>query len=466
MNFEEAMSLVELDCQFPEDPKEFHNERTRALFQQTGLDLELAQIPLVVVAGSCGKCSTARYLAEIVSEMYRLTGSEKQVGLGTKPPLFESLDGNRERYQLVRNGRSEWISKREFARLVNLLIAKGADVPRGLAPYDLRYWLLGQMFVENQVGLGIVEANIGLRKDPANIFPAPIANLITPVCFDHLALLRPTDAPQSVLNLGQRAGPYWHKVSSVPEDRLLISGTQEPEVAQLMSKRAGPLLLAGRDFDVRVETLSLEGTKAQWHHDGQRVDIELKTLGRHQAENASQAAATFWKLREMGVFSCSEALAVKSIQTGIARTQIPGRLERLSEDPHVLLNAATGIVKIEAMMETLEETLKQGQRAWVCFSALRRLFKESQIPEWLDVSLRRILCSNSLAGLTTTAFVDDLPAQTLGAWAKERAGEKPVEIVADPREALAMAQHRADLVLLSGQSQAELRNFFDIHPSQ
>lgn len=453
MNFEEAMSLVELDCQFPEDPKDFHNRRTQALFRQTGLEQDLSSIPLVVIAGSCGKCSTARYLAEIVSEMYSLTNSEKSVGLGSKPPLLETLDGNRERYQRLRDRQSDWISQAEFVRLVESL----PSLPQNMAPYDLRYWLLGKMFVENRVGLGIVEANIGLRDDPADVFPNPVANLITPVGFDHITLLKPEGAPAEVLSLGQRAGPYWHKVCPIPEDRPLISGVQAAEVEELMLQRAGPLLMSGRDFLVTVESLSLEGTEAVWQHDGRTANLKLKTLGSHQAENAAQAAAAFWQLRKDGILTCTADEAIESIQNGILRTRIPGRLERLSENPHVLLNAATGIVKIEAMMETLEETLSGTQRAWICFSALRRLFQGPEIPEWLDLSLKRIFSSPILAGFTATAFADDLPAEQLGGWAKERAQGKPVEVVDCPERALAGASKRADLVLLSGQSQAQLR---------
>ena len=156
MNFEEAMTRVEVELSFPEDLSDFHNRRTRALFLETGLMEQLKSTPTVVVTGSCGKASTAHYLAECASELFRLTGQNQEVGLGTKPPLLETLDGNRERYQVLSSKGKRWIERDEFAALVSQL----PPLPDNLAPYDLRYWLLGKWFVERRVGLAIIEANI------------------------------------------------------------------------------------------------------------------------------------------------------------------------------------------------------------------------------------------------------------------------------------------------------------------
>ena len=342
MNFEEAMKRVEVELQFPEELSEFHNRRTRALFIETGLMEQLASIPAVVVTGSCGKASTAHYLAECAAELFRLTGQQQEVGLGTKPPLLETLDGNRERYQVLSSHGKRWIERDEFAALVSQL----PPLPDSLAPYDLRYWLLGKWFVERRVGLAIVEANIGFRLDPASIFPHPVAQLLTPIGLDHIGLLPPDGAPDDVLALGQRAGPTWHK-ACCPTAELIVSGLQSPDVSLVVQRFNSNLLLAGREFSSAVLSQSVEGTMARVDLEGASLEVDLRTVGRHQAENAAQAAACLWELWKRGVVGGSEDQVLQALKTGLSRTSIPGRMERLDERPAVFLNAATGVIKID-----------------------------------------------------------------------------------------------------------------------
>jgi folylpolyglutamate synthase/dihydropteroate synthase len=454
MLFEQAMTLVECDHEFPSDLRDFHNRRTQKLFEDTGLTEALKSIPLVVVTGSCGKASTARYLAECVSELFALTGGAKPVGLGTKPPLLETLDGNRERYQLLREGTGRWIEPEEFAELVSFLPA----LEKNLAPYDLRYWLLGRMFVEHGVGLGIVEANIGFRLDPAALFPSPVAQLLTPIGFDHVGMLTPEGAPESVLALGQRAGPTWHKACALDPNRLVVCGLQPREVEAVVKAYQPDLILAGRDYSCEVVEETLRATKARLHMGQECIDVHLQTLGRHQAENASQAAACLWALWERGVFRGEKEQVRDAISIGLARTKIPGRMERLDHDTPVVLNAATGIIKIEGMMTTVEDVLDEGQTIWVCMSVLERLVR-SGIPDWLDVCLRRILGSPKVVGFTATAFSEDLDPNVLADWARARCRSTTVDHHRDPYENLDRVTGLADLVLLVGQSQAQLRSY-------
>jgi len=452
MSFERAMSLVECDHHFPTDPGEFHNQRTAELFRETGLAEALLGVPLVVVTGSCGKASTARYLAECASELFAITGLDKAVGLGTKPPLFETLDGNRERYQILQGGEARWIDPEDFAEVVGQLPELGEN----LAPYDLRYWILGQWFVKNRVGLGIVEANIGFRRDPAAVFPDPVAQLLTPIGLDHVGMLLPEGAPESVLALGERAGPTWHKACALDPSRLVVSGYQDADIDRVVKEFHPEALTAGRDFSCQVIEESLERTRALLNLGGEEIEVELQTMGRHQAENAAQAACCLWALWQRGVLLGQKSQVLQAITVGLGRTLIPGRMERLSSDPVVVLNAATGVIKIDGMMTTLEAILEPGQTVWVCMSVLDRLVKDG-IPKWLDTCLHRILNSPVVIGFTATAFEDDLQAETLSRWASERTERVEVDHQLDPRANLRRLKDRADLIVLVGQSQAELR---------
>jgi dihydrofolate synthase/folylpolyglutamate synthase len=454
VTFEEAMTLVEVQHTFPERLEDFHNRRAAELFEQTGLSRELQDLPTVVVAGSCGKASTARYLAECVASLYSLTGLDKPVGLGTKPPLHETLDGNRERYQVLRDERTEWIPPHTFAELVQAL---PAELPDGIAPYDLRSWLLARYFLHQGVGLGIVEANIGLRDDPAALWPSPAAYLLTPIGVDHVGLLRPDGAPAQVLALGDRAGPVWHKFCGLPAGGRLVCGLQDRDVADLVADYEGTLLLAGRDFRCRISTQSLSGTRATFElGEMAPLEVELQTIGRHQAENACQAAACLWLLCNEGILQGSPQQLREAIRRGLARAKMPGRMERISLSPTVLLNAATGQIKLKGMIETLEEAVESQERVWIVMSVEKRLVGGDAIPKWLDVSLDRILSSPVIAGFTATATPEDIEARRLADWARQRSrGDTPIDHL-PPERALQRATGAASVVILVGQTLSDL----------
>lgn len=454
MNFEQAMRSVEEKLAFPEHLADFHNQRTRRLFAETGLAESLTRVPTVVVTGSCGKASTAYYLAYTVAELLALTGSDREVGLGTKPPLSETLDGHRERYQLLQGAHKRWIEPEEFASLVGQL----PTLPSDLAPYDLRYWILGRWFVEREVGLGIVEANIGFRLDPASVFPRPVAQLLTPIGVDHIGLLLPTGAPSQVLALGSQAGPTWHK-ACCPTTNLVLSGVQTPQVAEVVQEFNPRVKMAGRDFEARVVSQSLAGSRVRIRVSPElEIETDLPMIGRHQAENAALAAACVWELNKYGVLPGSADQVAQAIETGLSRATIPGRLERLNEEPMVLLNAATGVIKIEGMMTSLEELVKQERSLWVMMSVEARLI-ENSIPEWLDVCLRRLLGSTLLQGFTATApGADDVNPLLLAEWAAVRAPkEVKVQHHFDPLAAWEECRALAQVVVLLGPSQAQLR---------
>lgn len=458
MNFEEAMTRVEVELSFPEDLSDFHNRRTRALFLETGLMEQLKSTPTVVVTGSCGKASTAHYLAECASELFRLTGQNQEVGLGTKPPLLETLDGNRERYQVLSSRGKRWIERDEFAALVSQL----PPLPDNLAPYDLRYWLLGKWFVERRVGLAIIEANIGFRLDPASVFPSPVAQLLTPIGLDHIGLLSPGGAPDDVLALGQRAGPTWHK-ACCPTSEFTICGLQSPDVASVVQRFNPDLLLAGRDFSSAVPSQSVEGTTARIDLEGATLEVDLRTVGRHQAENAAQAAACLWELWKRGVVGGREEHVLEALETGLSRTSIPGRMERLGEQPAVFLNAATGVIKIDGMMQALEDLTAGRRGLWINMSVLDRLVGET-IPEWLETSLKRILRSPVTLGFTATAPGEDMDPARLAEWARQLATrEVETDFSLHPLEALERQRDKAELIVLLGQSQAELRESLLTH---
>ena len=75
--------------------------------------------------------------------------------------------------------------------------------------------------------------------------------------------------------------------------------------------------------------------------------------GRHQLQNAMTTLRTVSALRERGW-----SIPVEAAVRGLARARMPGRLERLSDQPLVLLDGAHNAAGVEALCRAVDELLK------------------------------------------------------------------------------------------------------------
>lgn len=422
-SFLEAMSWVEEKHSFPDDMANFHERRFVELAKNSRLFDGLPK--LVVVAGSCGKASTARFLACM------LQAAGLRVGLGTKPPLSESADGHRERYQLFDEKGEHWIEPDLFAQIVAPLpgfvdsLSQESGPP---APYDLRTWILLNAFKAWNVDVGIVEANIGLRHDPAGSLPAALT-IITPIATDHAQMLQ---APAEWSRLGVPAGPLWHKVSACPSERVVLSRQShisESDLDALMD-RPGPRL--GRDFHLDETSSGLWGSRGRLRFGQRELMLELGCLGEFQLENAATAAMAYFELRGDDADSAP-------VLEGAKLNQIPGRLQVIGREPLELLCVASSQPKVEAMLESLETLFESEEsRLVLVLTLLDRVHGKEDVVSYIASHPR-------LATLITTAgtYADesqDLSPDFLAELA--RAAVPGLEVLScdDPDDAVELAR--------------------------
>jgi dihydrofolate synthase/folylpolyglutamate synthase len=477
MTFQDAMRWVEEEHGFPEDPSHYHYRRAAWLLERSGLAEQIARIPTVVIAGSCGKASTARFLA------YMVTAAGKTVGLGTKPPLHETLDGNRERYQLFRPApatdnnialsvgyglqhsvvrREGWIEPDVFTRLVERLrpVALEAEREFGLlAAYDLRLCLLAAAFVEWNVDYAIVEANIGLRQDVARAWPSPRVVGLTPVGTDHAALLRapdPASMPSQVRacldelasELGDAVGPTWHKAGDVWPGVPLVLGRQSAAVLKLI-QHLNPNAVCDWELFDRESTMS--GSRARLNVAGHEARLDLRTVGGFHLDNAALAASLAARLLAAPDAAADTAF-VAAVEAGAARADTPGRMQRVDDDPITLVNVAMSHTKVQATLEAASALLVDDARLIVVAHFLERVHRVRDCAADIARHAR-------VAALVPTANHHDprainVPAATLAEWAREANAELTIEAIEPPAAALLRARQLAraavDIVVVIG----------------
>lgn len=434
------MRWLEEEHSFPENLADFHALRFRDLAARSKLFAK--KPPLVVVAGGCGKASTARFLA------FMLRAAGLKVGLGTKPPLSESPHGHRERYQLIDSRGEQWIDPELFAEICRPLPDLAAQVPASLgalAPYDLRTWVLLRAFAEWNVDIGIVEANIGLRQDPAGAIPAQLT-VLTPIATDHVDILTP---PSEWQHLGRSAGPLWHKLSAVPSARVVV-GRQDcikPGDLDELMKRPGPRL--GRDFHLQEVQSGRDGSSGLLLYRGGlaypdgSLRLQLSCLGDFQVENAATAAMAFFELA---------GHQPESVLKGAHACQFRGRMEVLRQDPLELLAAFGTLSKVKVMLDSLEPFFEGPDTGMVTvLTVLERTAGQGETVAYLARHPR----TRALI-VTQYAYPNDardLPAADVATLARQARPGLEVIVCEEPGQAISLGRSRVPsggLLLLLG----------------
>ncbi len=264
------------------------------------------------VAGTNGKGSTCAMIASVL----RVSGL--RTGLYTSPHLVDP----RERIQID----GEWISEQawtaafdEVHSAVESLLARD-QIDAHPSFFETLTAMAFVAFARFGVEVVVLETGLGGRLDATNVVDPEIA-VVTPIDFDHEAFLG--SSLESIA--AEKAG-------IVKAGRPAVFATQRPAAFGILERRAlevdAPVTLSS---EWRIEGLHLEkfGSRFTLCRD-EEIPIHCPLAGEHQVENARTAVAA---LRIFGV-------SAAAIGEGVARVSWPGRLERISANPDVILDGA------------------------------------------------------------------------------------------------------------------------------
>jgi len=249
----------------------------------------LSATPIVHVAGTSGKGSTATAIASI------LTAAGYRVGLHTSPYLQVAT----EKLQIDR----ELIDGNTFARLVDATL--GALLEAEFQPSYGQLWMamvLGWLEQE-MVDVAVIEVGAGGRFDLSNVVH-PLVSVITEVGFDHTDTLGNTIEEIA-----------WHK-----------AGIIEP---------AAPVVAAVAD------RTALQVIAGEAHTQGAALHRIIPTASDFRRTNDATARLAV----ELLGFDVESA----DIAEGLGHSRLPGRTETVQEHPLVILDGAHNPQKIASL---------------------------------------------------------------------------------------------------------------------
>jgi dihydrofolate synthase/folylpolyglutamate synthase len=308
-----------------------------------------AGLPIVHVAGTKGKGSTAALIAAV------LTAAGYDAGLFSSP----HLDAIEERFAV--NGLP--CSADELATLVERLrpivqaMDHEADVSgdSSLSPtyFELTTAIALMHFAQRQVDIAVLEVGLGGRLDSTNVCQ-PAVTVITSISLDH--------TKQLGNSLAQIAA---EKAGIIKPGVPLLCGPlkEEPRrvIAEIARQHGCRMLESGYDFRHSYQPPRGLDRADSWGRldfqscgsDGtfQLNHVPLRMAGEHQAANAALALATAVELRRQGWLISTDAM-----HEALSNLALPARGEVICRRPTVVLDVAHNVASTRALADLLRES--------------------------------------------------------------------------------------------------------------
>ena len=283
------------------------------------------------LAGTNGKGSVAAMLSSV------LTRAGYPVGLFTSPHLvrFE------ERFRL----RDKDITSSGLLDLINQ-VRDAIDETEPPTFFEFAAAMAFLYFHQQGARPIILETGMGGRLDATNIV-TPLVSVITNISLDHQFFL------------GNTLTAIAHeKAGIIKEGVPLVTHAHQKRVLSLFHSRCqelhAPMYTGSVDFETRGRS---EGWFSYFGLYKNLENLKVNLWGRHQYRNAALALAVMELLQKMGFPVPEEA-----IREGLTEVRWPGRLERLAQDPRVILDGAHNPAAARSLAQTLKKERLQGRR--------------------------------------------------------------------------------------------------------
>ncbi|MBI5676115.1 MAG: bifunctional folylpolyglutamate synthase/dihydrofolate synthase [Nitrospirae bacterium] len=267
----------------------------------------------VHIAGTNGKGSTASAIASILTE------SGFRVGLYTSPHLLSFT----ERIKI----NNHQITEDKVLSLTSHIQDITASTDLQLTFFEFATAIAFHYFASEKVDWAVVETGMGGRFDATNVI-LPDVSVITSISLDHSEFLG-----SSISDIA------FEKAGIIKLATPVVTSAQTPEgmkqISDIAEIRNSELHIYDRDFKGTLLSMDDKHIAFDYIGDKEFRNLSLPLSGRHQLCNASMAVRTCEVLRREGV-----PISDTSLRNGLLNIALEGRLERVSENPVIILDGA------------------------------------------------------------------------------------------------------------------------------
>jgi dihydrofolate synthase/folylpolyglutamate synthase len=395
---------AKLNQRWPETKIEPSLDRIAALVDLLGSPQR--SYPVVHIAGTNGKTSTARMVDSLLTALGLRTGRYTSPHLQSVTERI-SLDGEPvsvRRYLDTYN---------DIAPYMGMVDKRSAE--RGepaLSKFEVLTAMAFAAFADAPVEAAAVEVGLGGGWDATNVADGAVA-VVTPIDVDHVEFLG-----------ADLAGIAGEKAGIIKPSSVAVLAAQSPQVAPVLLARCAEVEAAvareGMEFGVLSREFAVGGQRLKLQGLGGVYDeIFLPLHGAHQATNAAVALAAVEAFFGAGA---SRQLDPEAITQGFASVTSPGRLERLDTEPPVFADAAHNPHAARALAAALRDEL--GFRRIVVILATMRDKDVRGILAGLEPVTDELVVTQNTS--PRALDVDELAAAAVEVFGNDRVAVEPV----------------------------------------
>lgn len=328
-----------------------------------------ASVPVIHIAGTKGKGSTAAMVSSI------LTAAGHRAGLFTSPHLHTF----RERVRV--NG--EPLSEERFAHAIDRIWPHIQAMTEGSehgspTTFELLTAMAFDLPASEGVDVLVLEVGLGGRLDSTNVADATV-DVITSISLDHMAILGDTIE----LIAAEKAGIVKSPVPVVVEPQ---SPAAMAVIERRIAEQGARAAIVGRDVRYEVIERSIEGQRARVTTALRTYDLRIPLLGDHQAINAAAAIAA--------VEAFDPAVGRETVERGIATARWDGRFQVLgSGPPTVVVDGAHNPHSMGVLRETVARYLPD-RRVAVVFGCSSDKELTGMVREVVAMATHVIACTS------------------------------------------------------------------------
>ncbi|HLQ41164.1 MAG TPA: folylpolyglutamate synthase/dihydrofolate synthase family protein [Tetragenococcus sp.] len=321
-------------------------------------------LTFIHIAGTNGKGSTVSFLANMLEK------SGLTVGTFTSP----YIENFNERISL--DGKP--ISDEALTKVIQVLepfVKESDELNCSLTEFELVTAAAFLYFKEKKPDVVILEVGLGGLLDSTNVV-FPILTAITTIGLDHTAVLGDTIEEIAA----QKAGIIKNNVPLVTGN---ITPAAKAVIDHIAAEKKASVAHFGQSFEINYK-----GPDPKWgeqfdftNENGKINQLYVPLLGRHQVENAALAIELFY-------LSCQKLglpFSDKPVRQGLAAVTWPARMEKVSQEPLIVLDGAHNPHAMGRLVENIKNEF-QVNKVYVLFSALERKDITTMIKQLLTIS--------------------------------------------------------------------------------
>lgn len=360
LTIEEAIEWIHSRLKFGSRPG---LDRVQALLAL--LEHPETKVTTIHIAGTNGKGSTVSYLQAMIQE----TG--QTVGTFTSP-FIESFNE-----RIAINGQP--ITDGALIALVErvqpfVFQMDQEEKLAGITEFELLTAMGLLHFFEESVDVAIIEVGLGGLLDSTNVI-SPILTAITTIGMDHTDILGETIEEIATQKAGIIKQGIPIVTGNVSKDALVV-------INQVAEKQQAPIQHFNQEYHVTYRHPDQSwGEVFDFTNESGKISTLLTPLlGKHQVENAGVAIQLFYHYCRLIGLPFQE----KNVRDGLKKTYWPARMERISQEPLIILDGAHNEHAMKRLTENLKQEFKE-YHIYVLFSALETKDIQTMLSQLLNV---------------------------------------------------------------------------------